>query len=147
LRQQQTGAAKYLLILAGVVLVAIGTIGIFLPGLPTTIFMIGAAVCFAKSSPRLHNWLLSHRWFGPIIHNWHETRSIPRNTKRVALLMMGLACIYTAIVLDSWFVKVLIFAVMVLPAVFVYRLPLSEEVAVQDGGRKSVEIKTESSTG
>ena len=59
--------------------------------------------------------------------------------------MMGIACIYTAIVLDSWFVIVLVFAVMVLPAVFVYRLPLSEEVAVQDDGRKSVDIKTESS--
>lgn len=145
MRKQQTGAVKYLLIFAGLVLVAIGIIGILLPGLPTTIFLIAAAVCFAKSSPRLHNWLLSHRWFGPIIHNWHETRSIPRNAKRVALLMMGLACIYTAIVLDSWFVIALVFAVMILPAVFVYRLPLSEEVAVQNDGQKSAKIEIETS--
>jgi len=145
LRKQQTGAVKYLLIFAGLVLVAIGIIGILIPGLPTTIFLIAAAVCFAKSSPRLHNWLLSHRWFGPIIHNWHETRSIPRNAKRVALLMMGLACIYTAIVLDSWFVIALVFAVMILPAVFVYRLPLSEEVAVQNDGQKSAKIEIETS--
>ena len=137
MREQQTGAVKYLLIVAGLVLVAIGVVGILLPGLPTTIFLIAAAVCFAKSSPRLHNWLLSHRWFGPIIHNWNETRSIPRNAKRVALLMMGLACIYTAIVLDSWYVIVLVFAVMILPAVFVYRLPLSEDVAAK--------LKTETS--
>ena len=136
MQKQQTGAVKYLLILAGVVLVAIGFIGILLPGLPTTIFLIGAALCFAKSSPRLHNWLLSHRWFGPIIYNWHETRSIPRNTKRVALLMMGLACIYTATMLDSWLVIGLIFVVMILPAIFVYRLPLSEEVAAQGDGQK-----------
>lgn len=129
MQKQQSGAVKYLLIVAGLVLVAIGVVGILLPGLPTTIFLIAAAVCFAKSSPRLHNWLLSHRWFGPIIHNWNETRSIPRNAKRVALLMMGLACIYTAMVLDSWFVIALVFAVMILPAVFVYRLPLSEDVA------------------
>jgi len=51
--------------------------------------------------------------------------------------MMGLACIYTAIVLDSWYVIVLVFAVMILPAVFVYRLPLSEDVAAK--------LKTETS--
>lgn len=59
--------------------------------------------------------------------------------------MMGLACIYTAIVLDSWFVIALVFAVMILPAVFVYRLPLSEEVAVQNDGQKSAKIEIETS--
>lgn len=60
--------------------------------------------------------------------------------------MMGLASIYTAIVLDSWFMIGLVFAVMIVPAVFVYRLPLTEEVAIQGDVRESVEIKTETSS-
>jgi len=55
----------------GLVCVALGTIGIFLPLLPTTIFLIIAAYAFARSSERLHNWLLSNKIFGPLIKDWH----------------------------------------------------------------------------
>jgi len=128
LHNRQTGAVKYLLILCGVILVAVGVIGIVVPGLPTTIFLIAAAACFAKSSPWLHNWLISHRWFGPIIINWQNTRSIPKNAKRVALTMMALACVYTSLMLDSIYLIILIYLLMFGPAVFVFRLPLTEDV-------------------
>lgn len=128
MHNRQTGAVKYLLILCGVILVAVGVIGIVVPGLPTTIFLIAAAACFAKSSPWLHNWLISHRWFGPIIINWQNTRSIPKNAKRVALTMMALACVYTSLMLDSIYLIILIYLLMFGPAVFVFRLPLTEDV-------------------
>jgi len=128
LHNRQTGAVKYLLILCGVILVAVGVIGIVVPGLPTTIFLIAAAACFAKSSPWLHNWLISHRWFAPIIINWQNTRSIPKNAKRVALTMMALACVYTSLMLDSIYLIILIYLLMFGPAVFVFRLPLTEDV-------------------
>ena len=131
MQRQQRGAVKYFLILLGIFFVAIGVIGIVVPGLPTTIFMIAAAACFAKSSPWLHNWLMSHPWFGPIINDWNETRSIPRNGKRLALIMMGVACVYTWFVIEALYLKLAILGVMLLPAIFVYRLPLSEDVAAQ----------------
>lgn len=126
---RQYGVVKYLLIVIGLFLVAIGVIGIFVPGLPTTIFLIAAAACFAKSSPWLHNWLISHSWFGPIIKNWQETKSIPRKAKIIALLMMLFACVYSWWMIEALWLKLSIFIVMIFPAVFVFRLPLTENIA------------------
>ncbi|MET1256380.1 YbaN family protein [Aliikangiella maris] len=127
----QRGAIKYILILTGLLLVMIGFVGIFVPGLPTTIFLIGAAACFAKSSPCLHAWLLSHRWFGPILYHWKESRSIPKKAKIIALSTMALACLYSGLMIEPLWVRIVVYAVMIPPAIFVYRLPLSENTPVQ----------------
>ena len=75
----------------GVVSVVLGVLGIVLPLLPTTPFMILAAWCFAKSSPRLHGWLLAHPRFGPMIVDWRDHRAIRPGAKRAAVLAMALA--------------------------------------------------------
>ncbi|MCB1343562.1 MAG: YbaN family protein [Pseudooceanicola sp.] len=67
--------------LAGVVSLALGIIGIALPVMPTTPFVLLAALCFGKGSPRLHAWLLGHRYFGPMIADWEATGAIPRHIK------------------------------------------------------------------
>lgn len=67
----------------------LGGIGIILPLLPTTPFVLLAAWCFAKSSPRLHNWLLENRIFGPLIRRWDENRCIPLKAKLMALTMVA----------------------------------------------------------
>ncbi|TQV74683.1 DUF454 domain-containing protein [Aliikangiella marina] len=126
MKNHQGGAVKYILIIVGLVLVAIGLIGIVVPGLPTTIFLIAAAGCFANSSPKLHGWLLSHPWFGPIIHHWHESRTIPLKAKKIALFMMVAACIYTWLMLNDIWIKLLITVIMLWPMIFVYRLPISD---------------------
>ena len=136
---RQYGVVKYFLIILGLLLVAIGIVGIFVPGLPTTIFLIAAAACFANSSPWLHDWLLSHPWFGPIIRNWQETRSIPRKAKIIALLMMFIGCIYTWWMLQTLWLKICIFAIMLFPAIFVYRLPLTESLLQSKTSTDSIE--------
>ena len=75
----------------GVVSVVLGVLGIVLPLLPTTPFMILAAWCFAKSSPRLHGWLLPHPRFGQMIVDWRDHRAIRPGAKRAAVLAMALA--------------------------------------------------------
>lgn len=62
--------------------------GIALPLLPTTPFLLLAVFAFARSSPRLHDWLIGHRQFGPLIRNWREHGSIDRRTKLVAVATM-----------------------------------------------------------
>ena len=61
-----------------------GMIGVVVPLLPTTPFILLAAYCFARSSKRLHDWLLNHRHFGPLIENWREHRAIRRSAKVVS---------------------------------------------------------------
>jgi uncharacterized protein len=74
------------LIVIGLLSLAIGAIGIFLPLLPTVPFLLLSAICFANASERLHGWLLSHRVFGPPIRNWNERGAISRQAKWLASL-------------------------------------------------------------
>lgn len=64
----------------------LGTLGLFLPLLPTTVFVLLAAWAFARSSPRFHAWLLGHRTFGPPLHHWQAERGLTRRSKRLAVV-------------------------------------------------------------
>lgn len=72
----------------GVVCVSLGAIGIVLPILPTTPFLLAAAACFCKSSPRMYDWLLGNKLFGEYIRNYKEGRGLPMRTKITALTVM-----------------------------------------------------------
>ncbi len=72
----------------GLALVGVGFVGVVLPGLPTTIFMILALFCFKKGSVKCENWLLNHKVFGPTLRDWEKNRAIKRRTKVVAVTTM-----------------------------------------------------------
>ncbi|MDR7095284.1 YbaN family protein [Hydrogenophaga laconesensis] len=76
---------RWLLWLAGTVSLALGLIGVVVPGLPTTPFVLLAAACYAKASPRLHSWLTNHRFLGPMVRDWETHRSLTRRTKTIAV--------------------------------------------------------------
>jgi uncharacterized protein len=73
----------------GVVCVALGIIGVIVPGMPTTVFLIVALWAFARSSPRLHVWLLDHPRLGPPLRAWQNHRVVPRRAKILATGMMA----------------------------------------------------------
>lgn len=75
----------------GLLSVALGIVGIFLPLLPTTPFLLLAAFCFSRSSERLHTWLVTHPTLGPHIIAWNERGAIPLRAKRLAIVMMAAA--------------------------------------------------------
>lgn len=81
-----TQRAAYLAL--GLLMLALGFIGIFVPVMPTTIFVIAAAWCFGRSSPRLEKWLLQHPQFGPPLRAWRESGAISRRAKVTACLGM-----------------------------------------------------------
>ncbi len=76
---------RYLWFFIGLVALALGAIGAVLPLLPTTPFVLVAAYAFARSSDRLHTWLLGHRVFGPLIDNWHRYGAISRGAKTAGI--------------------------------------------------------------
>jgi uncharacterized membrane protein YbaN (DUF454 family) len=86
---------RALLMVAGTICLGLGAIGIFLPVLPTTPFLLLAAGCYLRSSERLHKWLLSNRWFGEYIKNYQAGRGIPMKTKIIALSMLWGTILYS----------------------------------------------------
>jgi|SRR6056297_351160 len=74
----------------GVSSLAFAFLGVFLPLLPTVPFLLLSAFCFARSSERLHNWLLSHPHFGPAIIDWHERRAVSLRAKRLATVSVAM---------------------------------------------------------
>lgn len=105
--------------------VFLGVIGIVLPIVPTTPFLILAAACFAKSSPRLHGWLLANRIFGPMLRNWQESRTIPRRAKWMATIMVLLVGTVSFLSLDAGWLRVLLVALLAPPLVLVLWLPVT----------------------
>jgi uncharacterized membrane protein YbaN (DUF454 family) len=116
--------ARMLYGFAGGVALMLGVIGIFLPGLPTTPFVLLAAACFAKSSPRVHQWMLRHHLLGPMLRNWHEHRSLTRRTKYVAVISMALT-----IGVSIWtfsgqaWIQLMLLALGIISATIVLRIP------------------------
>ena len=76
--------------LLGFIFLGLGLIGVFLPLLPTTPFLLLSAGCFAKSSEKWHRWLLSSRIFGPTIKDWQEKKCISVSTKVIAISLVVL---------------------------------------------------------
>lgn len=80
---------RLLLLIAGWLCMALALIGVALPLLPTTPFLLLAAACFVRSSPRLHARLLAHPRLGPFLDQWRRERSIPLAAKRRAYLLVS----------------------------------------------------------
>lgn len=130
-----------LLKVIGLLFVLLAIIGVFLPLLPTTPFLLVASACFARSSPELYQKLNKNKVFGPLIQNWNATRSIPRKGKLIALLSMFLATIYSLWVLESVYLKVLLIVLIIGPFIFISRLPVSENLVYRINQNKIVHVK------
>ncbi len=90
-----------MLLSTGFVFVGLAALGVVLPVLPTTPFLLVAAACFARSSPRFYEWLLSNRVFGPLIRDWREYGCIPLRAKLLAVVLIAAVGGSSAV----WFVQ------------------------------------------
>ncbi len=103
---------------------ALGGAGVLLPLLPTTPFVLVAAFAFAKSSNRLHQWLLDHDVFGPLIDNWRRNGSISRSTKVVSIFSMAAIFVFSLLLSVPTHVIVIQAVVLGACAVFILTRPL-----------------------
>ena len=118
---------RYILISVGIICVGLGIVGVFLPLLPTTPFMLLAAACFARSSPRFHQALLNNRTFGPIIHQWQTQRSIPKKARKQAIiLIIAVFSISILFVIEELVVRLLLAVTAAMLIVFLLRIPSTE---------------------
>jgi uncharacterized membrane protein YbaN (DUF454 family) len=93
---------RALLLVAGTISLTLGAIGIILPILPTTPFLLLSAACYLRSSESMHKWLLGNRWFGEYIKNYQAGRGIPLKTKILAMTVLWGSIIFSAFfVLDE----------------------------------------------
>lgn len=105
---------RTLLIVIGTLCVALGALGLFLPVLPTTPFLLLATVLYARSSERFYNWLMTNRWFGEYIRNYREGKGIPIKQKALTLLLLWLTIGYAAwFVLSLWWAKLILVGIAV----------------------------------
>ena len=117
-------AKRIALILIGFVSLALGALGVFLPLLPTTPFVLVAAIAFAKSSDRLHQWLVDHDIFGPLIADWREHGAISRRTKVISVLSMIAILVISTLLAMPTHVIVIQAIVLSCSAVFILTRPL-----------------------
>jgi uncharacterized membrane protein YbaN (DUF454 family) len=87
-KEQGKKLVRTLWFVAGTVCVVLGAIGIVLPILPTTPFLLAATACYYKSSPRMHRWLLNNKWFGEYIRNYTEGKGLTKKTNITALTVL-----------------------------------------------------------
>ena len=97
---------RVILVIAGSVFTGLGLLGIFLPLLPTTPFLLLAGACYARSSKRYHSWLLDNKWFGSCIKDYHERKGITLRVKVISISLLWISiCFSVSFMVGNLFVS------------------------------------------
>ena len=123
---------RCLLISAGITALALGVLGAFLPMLPTVPFVLLAGYCFARSSPRLHTWLVEHRMFGGVIRNFEAGNGLPRKVKYRAILIIWLSIGVSCLLVDRVELYFMLAVIGLVVSSYLYRLPESPDATSAD---------------
>jgi uncharacterized protein len=130
---------KALLVTLGTLSVGLGVLGIFLPLLPTTVFLLLAAACYARSSDRFYQWLVNHRWLGRYIRNHYEGRGMSRRDKVVTLIALWAGIGATAIwSVESLGIRLVLLGIAASVTMHVARLKAFEEA----GSSSKAEVRS-----
>lgn len=114
---------RYLLLMCAWCFLALGVIGIFIPGLPTTVFILLAGWAASQSSPRFSRWLENHKLFGPMLRNWRETRSVSRKAKWSATVTMVVCAVILFLTAPHLWIAETISVVMAIVLVWLWYRP------------------------
>jgi hypothetical protein len=123
-KKESPAALRPLYFAAGIVLVGVGIAGYFLPVLPGTIWLILAAACFARSSPKFEAWLINHPRFGPSVVAWRQNGAIPRKAKFLAIGMMVISFTVLAFTHIPMLVLAIVGAILLACALFIASRPV-----------------------
>ncbi|WP_407198931.1 DUF454 family protein [Citrobacter portucalensis] len=118
---------RIILIIIGWIAVVLGTLGVVLPLLPTTPFILLAAWCFARSSPRFHDWLLYRSWFGGYLRHWQKHRAMPPGAKLRAILLILVTFGISLWLVNMMWVRGLLLVILACLLIFMWRIPVIDE--------------------
>lgn len=128
---------KTTLFIGGLISLCLGVIGLFLPILPTTPFLLLASFCFVRSSSRMHSWLHNHRIFGEFISNYTKYKAIPKRTKVQAILFLWVTLVISYVLVDSVHVRIFLGIVGVCVTIHLARIrTLNVENQMEQGVEK-----------
>lgn len=115
---------RVIYLIIGTIALALGALGLFLPVLPTTPFVILAAACYLRSSKRMHAWILQSNLFGEMIKNYQEGKGLKRDTKIRALVLMWATISVSALFfVDQFIISITMFLVASGVTIYIIRLP------------------------
>ncbi len=117
-----------MLTIIGLVCVGLAVLGLFLPVLPTTPLLLLALACFARSSEKLHTWLLSNRTFGPLIRHWEESKSMPRKAKIYSITLIFVAGGVSAFIIENVSLKIAVIALLMIPVVIILNIKTTDSL-------------------
>lgn len=117
---------RIILLIIGWLAIALGTLGVILPLLPTTPFILLAAWCFARSSPRFHHWLLYRSWFGSYLRHWQQHRALPPKAKGRAILFIVITFAVSLWLVKLFWLRIMLVCLLCVLVIFMLRLPVVE---------------------
>jgi len=129
---------KYLWMGLGFLSLGMAYIGVIVPGIPFSIFLVFAAYCFAKSSPRMHAWLYNHKYFGPFLTNWVEKKVFPTWAKYMMIVVMSSSLVFLWLTTGNLTAVAWSGSFMALVAIWAWRYPGSvqeQERRLREGKR------------
>ena len=118
-----TPIKRILLIIAGVLSLVLGVIGAFVPLLPTVPLVLLAAYCFGRSSERLHQWLIHHRYFGPILENFQAGKGIPKRVKYRTIAIIWVSMGFSCWMVAKLWLCVMLVCIGLAVSIYLLRLP------------------------
>lgn len=113
---------RWLLIITGWTSLALGILGIFLPLLPTTPFVLLSSWCFARSSKKFHNLLVSNKFLGPIITEWEAGRGISAKVRNRALITLWITLMISMLIVGKWWSVILLSSIGTGTTIYLCRL-------------------------
>ncbi len=123
-RSEPSRLKKGFFVVAGSIFLALGCIGIVLPILPTTPFLLLSAACYYKGSERMHRWILNNRWFGSYIRNYKEGKGLSLKAKGFTLALLWIVISYSALfIVNVLIIQAILFAIAVGVSLHVVTLP------------------------
>ncbi|MCT4701696.1 DUF454 family protein [Enterobacteriaceae bacterium H20N1] len=118
---------RTILIIIGWLAVVLATFGVVLPLLPTTPFLLLAAWCFARSSPRFHHWLLYRSWFGGYLRHWQKHRALPPGAKPKAMIFIAITFAVSLYLVNILWVRLFLLMMMCALLIYMWRMPVVDE--------------------